>query len=75
MQALVLPVGADRYALELADVREVVRGPAITPLPGAPAAVLGALNLRGAVIPVLDTAALLGTGRLGGAPFAAVAET
>ena len=39
--------------------------PAITPLPGAPPAVLGVVNVRGEVVPVLDTAALLGLGALG----------
>jgi purine-binding chemotaxis protein CheW len=75
VQALLLPVGADRYALELTAIREVVLAPAVTPLPGAPGAVLGVLNLRGDVVPVLDTAALLGTGRVGRVAFAAVAET
>ena len=74
MQALLLPVGADRYAVELTAVREVVRGPAVVPLPGAPPAVLGVMNLRGEVVPVLDTAALLGSGRTGDAAFAAVVE-
>lgn len=76
MQALLLSVGADRYALALTDVCEVVRAPEITPLPGAPAAALGVMNLRGDVVPVLDVAALLGTGSGGAdAPFAAVAGT
>jgi chemotaxis protein histidine kinase CheA len=75
VQALVLPVGADRYALELAAVREVVRAPDVTPLPGAPAAVLGVLNLRGEVVPLIDTATLLGIGRVDGVAFAAVAGT
>jgi purine-binding chemotaxis protein CheW len=73
VQALLLPVGADRYALELAGVHEVVRAPVLTPLPGAPRAALGVMNLRGDVVPVLDTAALLGVGRLAAAPFAVVA--
>jgi chemotaxis signal transduction protein len=74
MQALVLPIGADRYALDLADVREVVPDPQLTPLPGAPAGVLGVLNLRGDVVPVLDTARLLGLGPIGRVAYVAVAE-
>ncbi len=74
MRALLLPVGAERFALELTAVREVLVDPAPTPLPGAPPTVLGVVNLRGEVVPLLDTAALLGTGRLGRAAFAAVAE-
>lgn len=75
MQALLLPVGADRYALELVAIREVVLAPTVTPLPGAPATVLGVVNLRGEVVPLLDTAALLGTGRLDRPAFAVVTET
>jgi purine-binding chemotaxis protein CheW len=60
MQALLLPLHADLYALELAAVREVVPDPEVTPVPGAPPAVLGVFNLRGEVVPLFDTAALLG---------------
>ena len=46
MRALLLPVGADRYALDLTRIYEVVRAPALTALPGAPPGVLGVMNLR-----------------------------
>jgi purine-binding chemotaxis protein CheW len=62
MQALLLPLAGDWYALELATVREVVPSPVLRRVPHAPAAVLGVLNLRGDVVPVLDTASLLGLG-------------
>jgi purine-binding chemotaxis protein CheW len=75
MQALLLPVGADWYAVPLVRVREVVPAPALVPLPGAPPAVLGAFNLRGEVVPVLDTGVLTGAEPLRAAPFVAVAET
>jgi purine-binding chemotaxis protein CheW len=67
-------MGADRYALELTRIHEVVRWPALTALPGAPPGVLGVMNLRGEVVPVLDTAALLGTGSVARAGFAVVAD-
>ena len=63
MEVLLLPLGAEWYALPVQHVREVVllEGPAaIEPLPGAPPTVLGLTNLRGDVVAVLDTAALLG---------------
>lgn len=75
MRVLLLPVGDDWYAVPLETVREVVDAPRLTPVPTAPPAVLGVLNVRGRVIPVLDTAALLDLGTLPGAPAVAVVET
>jgi hypothetical protein len=75
LRALLLPVLAEWYAIELASVREVLRRPAITPLPGAPPAVLGVLNVRGEVVPALDTAALVGLGGLDAVPYVAVLDT
>lgn len=43
-----------RYAVSLASVREVIRPGDITPVPGAPDDVLGIVNLRGQIVPVLD---------------------
>lgn len=50
------------YALPLAFVREVDRPPSITPLPNAPAWLLGVANLRGDLVSVVDLAAFLGVG-------------
>lgn len=74
MQALLIPVAADWYALELRAVREVLAAPDLTPLPGAPAAVLGLFNLRGTIVPLLDTSVLLGMEPSGGR-YAVVADT
>ena len=60
---LLLPVRQDLYALPIDAVGEVLElGPAtpLTALPGAAGAILGLVNVRGQVLPVLDTAALLG---------------
>lgn len=73
-QAILLPVGPDLYALELEHVREVVPEPVITPLPGAPPVVCGVLSLRGEVVPVLDTTALLGLDGGGSSSHAVVVE-
>ena len=73
-QALLLPLGSDLYAIELPVVREVVPAPRLTPLPGAPAGVLGVFSLRGEVVPALDTAVLLGVGRLQELRFAVIVE-
>lgn len=43
-----------RYALPLAMVERVVQSVEVTPLPSAPAIVLGAINMHGQVLPVLN---------------------
>jgi purine-binding chemotaxis protein CheW len=73
--AVIFPVGEDRYAVPTSAVREVVSDPRPTRLPTAPAALLGAFNLRGEVIPMFDTAALLGIGKLTEIPIAVVVNT
>lgn len=50
------------YALPLVSVREVDRLPAVTPLPNVPAWLLGATNLHGEILSVVDLAAFLGLG-------------
>jgi purine-binding chemotaxis protein CheW len=70
--SVLLPVGADLYALPVDWVQEVVAAPPVTRLATAPALVIGLFNLRGEIIPLLDTAALLGVGRVESVAFAAV---
>lgn len=48
------------YSIDIARVKEIRRWGPVTPLPHAPAGVLGVMNLRGSVIPVYDLAARLG---------------
>jgi purine-binding chemotaxis protein CheW len=47
-------LGDVTIGLPAAAVREIVRAVAITPLPGAPSIVEGAVNVRGQIVPVLD---------------------
>lgn len=61
MLALVFPLGGESYALPLAQVREVVPAPLLTVLPTAPSSILGLVNLRGDVLPVLSAGVLLGS--------------
>ena len=56
-EILVFEVASQRYGLPTADVRELVRAVTITPLPNAPAAIEGVVNVRGHVLPVLDVRA------------------
>ena len=73
--SLLVPVGPDTYAIPADKIREIVRGPRLTSLPTAPPLVVGLFNLRGEIVPLFDTAALLGTGTRPAAPFAAVLHT
>lgn len=47
-------LGSEEYGLPIATVSSVIRYEEATPVPRAPHAVLGVINLRGRVIPVLD---------------------
>lgn len=58
-RVLVVRVGAERVALPLHAVREVVDAPDVTPVPMAPAGLRGHFALRGQHLPVLDLATLL----------------
>jgi purine-binding chemotaxis protein CheW len=57
---LVFALDDPRFALPLSMVEHVVRAVEITPLPRAPRVVLGVINARGRIIPVVDIRALLG---------------
>ncbi|HEY0969604.1 MAG TPA: chemotaxis protein CheW [Gemmatimonadales bacterium] len=50
------------HACELEGVREILVGRAATRLPGAPAHVVGLVNLRGTLMTVIDVAARLAPG-------------
>ncbi len=73
--AVVFRIGHDQYAVAANTVREVVSDPRPTRLPTAPAVFLGAFNLRGEVVPMFDTAALLGIGKLTDTSIAVVVNT
>ncbi len=57
-----LRCGAQAYALELLKVQEVVLPVPLLPLRGTAAAMLGIMNLRGQVVPVMDLGIHLGAG-------------
>jgi len=53
-QLLTFRLDNQEYALDIANVAQVVRMVAITPVPKAPEVVEGVINLRGKVIPVIN---------------------
>lgn len=61
-------LAGQRYAVPLADVREIIRPEPPTPVPGAPGEVLGIINLRGNIVTVLDGCARLGLTATGNTP-------
>lgn len=53
-------IAGEQYALPVDGVLEVAELGDVTPVPGAPASVLGVRNLRGQLITVVDLATLFG---------------
>ncbi|PID38867.1 MAG: hypothetical protein CSA24_02010 [Deltaproteobacteria bacterium] len=62
MNILVFKLGQRSFGLELGYVCEVLRLGQVTPVPFAPPTLLGAMHVRGQVLPVVDLAPLLGEG-------------
>jgi purine-binding chemotaxis protein CheW len=61
-QLLTFLLGKDEYGISIRDVREIAEYRIPTPVPMRPAWMRGVMNLRGAVVPVVDLAAKLGLG-------------
>lgn len=59
-ELLSFQVADQNYAVDILSVREIRGWSKPTPLPHAPAYLLGVINLRGTVLPVIDLAARLG---------------
>lgn len=60
IQLVVFCVAEQRYALPLSAVERIVRAAEVTPLPKAPPVVIGALDVGGRVLPVLNLRRRLG---------------
>jgi len=54
MQVLTFAIGDATYGIDIPCVQEIRGWSPVTRLPQAPADVLGVLNLRGSIVPVLD---------------------
>ena len=55
-------IGVQCFAVEVLKVQEVLRVPSIMPVRGTGEAMLGVMNLRGQIVPVMDTGIRLGFG-------------
>lgn len=54
-------IASEEYGIDILKVREIRGWTETTPLPHAPSYVRGVINLRGAVLPVIDLAQRFGT--------------
>ena len=57
---LIFECDAARFGIRASDVSEVVRAVAVAPAPHTSETVLGTINLRGELVPVISTRMLLG---------------
>lgn len=62
MDVVVFRLGERRFGLELSHVREVLRLGRVTPVPLTPPTLVGAMHVRGQVLPVIDLACVCGEG-------------
>jgi purine-binding chemotaxis protein CheW len=54
-QLVVFRLSDEEFGVDINNVKEIVRLPDITPIPRSPAYVAGICNLRGSVLPVIDS--------------------
>ena len=54
MQLVSFRIGNEEFGVDILVVQEIIRLPTITPIPNAPRFILGMINLRGKIIPVVD---------------------
>lgn len=62
-QLLTFQLGGEPFAIDIRAIREIIEFGALTEVPLMPEFIRGVLNLRGAVVPVIDLAARFGRGR------------
>lgn len=71
-QYLSFTLAGVEYGVGILKVREILQFEEITRVPSTPRSVRGVINLRGAVVPVLDLAAKLGLGETPITPFTCI---
>lgn len=59
-QYLTFTVGSELYGLGILSVKEIIEYQSLTAVPMMPPAIRGVINLRGAVVPVMDLSVRLG---------------
>jgi len=59
-QFVIFKLGDEEYGTDIMNVQEIILPPKITSLPGTPPHVLGIVNLRGAIVPIINLKQRLG---------------
>lgn len=59
-QYLTFTLGKDVFAVEIAPIREIIEYPGLTEIPMTPSFLRGVMNLRGAVVSVIDLSVRFG---------------
>jgi purine-binding chemotaxis protein CheW len=59
-QMLTFALDTESYGVDIQRVQEIRGWTPVTPIPEAPAHILGVLNLRGAIVPIIDLRARIG---------------
>ncbi len=62
-QFLTFMLGEDRYAVGILHIKEIIEYGSLATVPMMPDCVRGVINLRGAVVPVMDLSARFGRGQ------------
>lgn len=62
-QYLTFRLHGEHYAVTTTSVKEIIEYGQLTKVPMMPASIRGVINLRGAVVPVIDLGARFGTGQ------------
>ena len=70
MRVLVIAANGAFFGVPMGTVHQVLRHPLVTRVPLSPAGLIGVVNVRGEIIPLLDTGVLTGTGSMTEPPFA-----
>lgn len=63
IEFVALTAGEQDFCVDITSIREIRRWTAVSSLPHSDESVLGVMNLRGAVIPIIDLSARLGLGK------------
>ncbi|NMG03936.1 chemotaxis protein CheW [Azoarcus taiwanensis] len=61
-QYLVFTLNSETFAIDILQIREIIEFGELTSVPMTPPTVRGVINLRGAVVPVIDLSARFGRG-------------